>query len=124
MIFRIFIIFSSKPFNDIRRYFLIYIFNEYFKNFTYTYGYKILNVYDKNNNFIENKKIIHITRNKENENINLINLIDSKIMFCVPSKNNFNNKLKLKNIIPINKMCIFGFNCYIKNWEHIETHMI
>jgi hypothetical protein len=97
------------------------IFTEYFKDFTYTYGYKILNVYDKNNKFIENKKIIHITRNKENKNINLIN---SNLMFCVPEKHSFNDKLKLKNIIPINKMCIFGFNCNIKNWEHIETHMI
>jgi len=87
------------------------IFVEYFNYFTFTYGYKILNIYDNNYEFIENKKIIHITRNKRNkmnEDINLIDLINSKIMFCVPEKHKFNDKLKSKNIMPMNKMCIFG----------------
>lgn len=103
------------------------IFSEYFNYFTFTYGYKILNIYDNNNQFIENKKIIHITRNKKNkidEDINLTNLINSKIMFCVPEKHKFNHKLKFKNITPINKMCIFGLFCNIKSWNFIETHMI
>jgi hypothetical protein len=42
-------------------------------------------------------------KQNENENEN----INSNLMFCVPEKHKFNNKLNLKNINPINKMCIF-----------------
>ena len=96
-----------------------------FKNyFTFTYGYKILNIYNDKNEFVENKKIIHITKNKKNNNIDLNDFKNTKIMFCVPERHKFNNKLKNKNIIPINKMCIFGIFCNVKSWEFIETHMI
>ena len=100
------------------------IFYEYFNYFTFTYGYKILNIYNDKNEFVENKKIIHITRNKKNNNVDLNDFKNTKIMFCVPERHKFNNKLKNKNIIPINKMCIFGIFCNVKSWEFIETHMI
>lgn len=100
------------------------IFYEYFNYFTFTYGYKILNIYNDKYEFVENKKIIHITRNKKNNDVDFKNLTNTKIMFCIPERHKFNTKLQNKNIIPINKMCIFGLFCNVKSWEFIETHMI
>jgi len=109
-------------------------FNDYFGEFSFCYGNKILNIYDKNNNLIENKKIIHICR--KNNDIKYIDIkyidiqlhYDEKIMFCIPHKHNFVKLLKNIEINPINKMSIIGFGLKIsvdiKNFEFIETHMI
>lgn len=114
----------------------INIFYNYFGEFNFCYGNKILNIYDKNNNYIENKKIIHIYRlnnklnklNELNKNNNIKINLNDKIMFCVPYKHIFNILLKKKNIKPINKMSIIGFGIKIgqdiKNFEFIETYMI
>jgi hypothetical protein len=81
---------------------------------------KILNIYDKNNNYIENKKIIHIYR--LNNKLNKLNKTNN-------IKINMNDKILTKiNMEPINKMSIIGFGLNIRqdiqNFEFIETYMI
>lgn len=110
------------------------MFYDYFGKFDFCYGNKILNIYDKHNNLIENKKIIHICRiNYNNDKINNSNIInklnyDDKIMFCVPYKHKFNKLLNQLEMNSINKMSIIGLGLKIgkdiKNFEFIETYMI
>ena len=65
-------------------------FENFFGKIYYTYGYKILNIYDKNDKFIENKKLIHICTSVDNEYVDNLVIIkknkiqlDDKIMFCL-----------------------------------------
>ena len=104
----------------------IKIFIDYFGNdFGITYGNKILNIYDKNDKFIETKKLIHIKRHNLDNFINNEIKLNDLIMFCVPSKNKFNIILKKNNIHFINKMNIFGIGLSKNiNWKFIETYMI
>ena len=97
------------------------IFIEYFGEIKFTHGYKILNIYDKNNNLKNKKQIIHICTSNDKKYVNNLQYIcnkinfDDKIMFCIPSKNSFNNILNSNNIVEINKMSIIGFGCELSD---------
>lgn len=107
------------------------LFKKYFGSINFTYGYKILNIYDDKNKLIETKKIIHLCTNNDKNYIDNLIIINNekikendKIMFCLLKKHNLNKHLYKNNIFPINKMSIIGFGCNEINFNFIRTYMI